>query len=397
MNNVSAMINNMTIKERADGRFEGRITVDGKRKSFYGKTKVEVKNKAKEYLRKVDSGYKDPKKIKFEDYALYWLQNYKLNKIEPSSYTRLYRTYEAQIVGGIGRKNIGDITTKDIQDLIDERANPSDKNTRALSMSGLKRLHKFIKYCMTCAVKEEIIYKNPCDYVVLPKESCIQVETKKQFSLTDEEITKLKNAALGRYVTTGEYLSRDFFIILLVINLGLRVGEVLGLKWTDIDFDNRIVHISRTVQSKILDFDAKERDGSSPVYDIIKDMPKTRAGIRTLRLNDDVMWYLNELREYDIRNHISSEYVCCMRNGEISHARNVSKSLKRLLRIAGIDKPVTMHTLRHTFGSVMIRRGVGVEVVSKLMGHSNVSITYSIYIHSIQEEEAKAMNDIRVC
>ena len=383
----------MTIKERADGRFEGRITVEGKRKSFYGKTKVEVKNKAKEYLQKVNNGYKDPKKIKFEDYALYWLQNYKLNKIEPSSYTRLYRTYEAQIVGGIGRKNIGDITTKDIQYLIDERANPSDKNTRALSMSGLKRLHKF----MTCAVKEEIIYKNPCDYVVLPKESCIQVETKKQFSLTDEEITKLKNAALGRYVTTSEYLSRDFFIILLVINLGLRVGEVLGLRWTDIDFDNRIVHISRTVQSKILDFDAKARDGSSPVYDIIKDMPKTRAGIRTLRLNDDVMWYLNELREYDIRNHISSEYVCCMRNGEISHARNVSKSLKRLLRIAGIDKPVTMHTLRHTFGSVMIRRGVGVEVVSKLMGHSNVSITYSIYIHSIQEEEVKAMDDIRVC
>ena len=59
MNNVSAIINNMTIKERADGRFEGRITVEGNRKSFYGKTKVEVKNKAKEYLQKVNNGYKD--------------------------------------------------------------------------------------------------------------------------------------------------------------------------------------------------------------------------------------------------------------------------------------------------------------------------------------------------
>ena len=181
-----------------------------------------------------------------------------------------------------------------------------------------------------------------------------------------------------------------------MINLGLRVGEVLGLKWTDIDFDNRIVHISRTVQSKILDFDAKERDGSSPVYDIIKDMPKTKAGIRTLRLNDDVVWYLNELREYDIRNGISSEYVCCMRNGEISHARNVSKSLKRLLRIAGINKPVTMHTLRHTFGSVLIRRGVSVEVVSKLMGHANIMITYNKYIHVLKEQEALAMDMITI-
>ena len=397
MNNVSAMINQMTIKERSDGRFEGRLTVNGNRKSFYGKTKSEVKNKAKEYLQKVENGYKDPKKILFGEYALHWLQTYKCNKIEPSSYTRLYRVYECQIKDTLGKKMIGDITTKDIQDLIDERANPSNKNTRALSMSGLKRLHKFIKSCMACAVKEEIIYKNPSDYIILPKESCIQVETKKQFSLSDEEIVKLKNAALGRYVTTGEYLSRDFFIILLVINLGLRVGEVLALKWTDIDFQNRIVHIRRTVQTRILDFDAKTKDGSNPTYDIVKDMPKTKAGIRSLRLNDDVMWYLNELQAYDIRNGISSEYVCCMRNGEISHARNLTKSLKRLLRKAGIDKPATMHTLRHTFGSVLIRRGVGVEVVSKLMGHSSVSITYGIYIHSIQEEEVKAMDDIRVC
>ena len=62
MNNASATINQMTIKERSDGRFEGRLTVDGKRKSFYGKTKSEVKNKAKEFLKKVENGYKDPKK-----------------------------------------------------------------------------------------------------------------------------------------------------------------------------------------------------------------------------------------------------------------------------------------------------------------------------------------------
>lgn len=395
LNNVAATINSMNIKERSDGRFEGRITVDGNRKSFYGKTKADVKNKAKEYLLKVENGYKDPKKILFEDYALYWLRTYKWNKVEPTSYTRLYRIYEAQIVGGIGRKKIGDITTKDIQALIDGRANPTDENVRALSMSGLKRLFKFIKACMYAAMEEEIIYKNPCDYVILPKESCIKVATKKQFSLNDNEISQIKEASFKKYVTTGEYCSRDFFVILLVLNLGLRLGEVLSLKWEDIDFDKRIVHINKTMQTNILDFDAK--DGDRPTYNRIKNMPKTRAGIRTLGLNEDVISYLTELQKYDKRNNIYSEYVCCMRNGEISNARNLTKSLKRLLKKANIDKPVTMHTLRHTFGSVMIRRGVSIEVVSKLMGHSNVATTYGIYIHSIQEEEAKAMTTIRVC
>ena len=395
MNNVSTTINQMTIKERSDGRFEGRLTINNKRKSFYGKTKVEVKNKAKEYLKKVENGYVDPKRIKFEDYALYWLQNYKLNKIEPSSYARMYAVYHRQIIGGIGEKYIGDITTKDIQALIDERANPTSDDVKALAMSGLKRLYKFIKYCMDIAVKEEIIYKNPCDSVVLPKESCIKVDTKKQFSLSDEELDRLKKAALGTYKATGEYLSRDFFIILLITNLGLRVGEALSLKWSDIDFENRIVNINKTLQCQVWNFDRKEGESSS--YDILKDMPKTKAGIRTLKLNDDIIWYLKELKEYDKRNNISSEFVCCKKDGEMSHARNLRKSLRRLLRLAEIDKPVTMHTLRHTFGSVLIRRGIGVEVVSRLMGHSNVSITYSIYIHSIQEEEVKAMDEIRVC
>ena len=395
MNNVSLIVNNMTIKLRSDGRYEGRVTVNEKRKSFYGKTKSEVKNKAKKYLSKIEMGYIEPERIKFQDYALYWLHNYKLNKVEPSSYSRLYAIYKGQILGGIGEKYIGEITTKDVQKLIDEYANPTSKDTIPLAMSGLKRTYKFIKYCMDIAVKEERIYKNPCNDVVMPKESCIQVDTKKQFALSDEELAKIKNAALGKYKGSGEYLSRDFFVILLVVNLGLRLGEILALRWDDVDFDKRIINIKRTMQCQIYNYENEE--GKSYAYDLIKDMPKTKAGIRVLPINDDVLWYLNELQEYDKRNNISTEYVCCMKNGEISHARNLRKSLKRLLRLAEIDKPVTMHTLRHTFGSVLIRRGVGVQVVSKLMGHSNVSITYGIYIHAIQEEEARAMNDIFVC
>ena len=395
MNNVSAIINQMKIKERSDGRFEGRITVNGNRKSFYGKTKSEVKNKAKEFLLKVENGYKDPKKILFSEYALYWLQTYKWNKIEPSSYTRLYRVYECQIKDTLGKKMIGDITTKDIQKLIDEHANPSSNNVKPLALSGLKRIIQFIRPCMNMAIEEEIIYKNPCDNVILPKESCIQVDTRMQCSLNDDEIEQFRNCALGKYKTSNEYYSRDFFILLLIVNLGLRVGEALALQWDDIDFDKRLIYINKTVQSNILNFN--HENGNNVVYNRIKKSTKTKSGVRVLQINDDVMQYLTELKEYDKRHHIASQYVSCTSVGTMNSSRNLQRSLDRLINKTNITKRVTLHTLRHTFGSTLLRHGVGIEVISKLMGHSNITITYNKYIHAIQEEEAKAMTMIRVC
>ena len=267
MNNVSVIINNMSIKQRSDGRYEGRLTNDGVRKSFYGKTKSEVKNNAKEYLTKVENGFKEPKKIILNDYIEYWLKTYKWNKIEPSSYTRLYRVYECQIKNSaIGTKNIGQIETKDIQKMIDDHANPPNKNVKPLAMSGLKRILHLLRPCLNKAVEEEIIYKNPCDNVILPKASCIQTETKTQFSLTPQELELFQKAAISKYKTTDEYCSRDAFILLLMVNLGLRVGEMLALRWDDVDFNNGIVYINKTIQSNIGNFEKTHgEEGIFPV------------------------------------------------------------------------------------------------------------------------------------
>ena len=389
------MINSMSIRERSDGRFEGRITIQGVRKSFYGNTKSDVKNKTKNYLSKIESGFKEPKKIIFNEYIEYWLKSFKLNKIEPTSYTRLWRVYECQIKNTIGLKKIGEITTKDIQELIDSHANPTSKDVKPLALSGLKRLIQLLRPCFKMAVKEEIIYNNPCDDVILPKESCIKVETKKQFSLTDAEIEDIRSAALAKYKSTNDYCSRDAFILLLIINLGLRVGEALALEWSDIDIKNNLIHINKTVQSNIMNIDSEY--GNNTTYNRIKKSTKTSSGVRVLQLNDDVIWYLNELNEYDKRHNIVSKYLCCTSVGTLNTARNLQRSLDRIVKKTNINKNVTLHTLRHTFGSVLLRRGVNIEVVSRLMGHANINITYNKYIHSVKEEEAKAMTMIKVC
>lgn len=385
----------MSIKERSDGRYEGRITYNSKRKSFYGQTKSEVKNKAKEYLVKIENGYKEPQKIKLSDYIEYWLITYKLNKIEPTSYSRLYKTYKCQIKNTLGLKHIGQITREDIQRLIDDHANPPNENIKPLAMSGLKKIIQLLRPCFTCAVKEGIIQINPCDDIILPKASCIQIETKTQFSLSDIELQQFKEAALMKYKTRDEYCSRDAFILLLIANLGLRVGEVLALEWSDIDYQKKVIYISKTMQSNIINFN--NLYGENTTYNRIKKSTKTNNGVRILQLNDTVIWYLQELQEYDKRNNITSKYVSCTSVGTVNTARNLQRSLDRLISKSNIDKHISLHTLRHTFGSTLLRNKVGIEVISKLMGHANITITYNKYIHSIQEEEAKAMNMIKIC
>lgn len=383
----------MNINQRTDKRFEGRITVNGIRKSFYGSTKLEVRQKAKEYLQKIENGYREPKKITLNDYIQYWLTTYKLNKIEPSSYTRLYRVYECQLRDTIGRKMIGNVTMHDIQKLIDEHANPSDGKTKPLALSGLKRILHLLRPCLEMAVSEGIICKNPCDNVTLPVESCIEIQTKKQTTMTDSEIEEFKKAALSKYKTTDEYKSRDAIVLLIMLNLGLRVGEMIALEWDDINLDDKLVYINKTVQSNIKNFTGT---GKSQ-YSRIKKSTKTHSGVRVIPINDSVADYFVRLKEYDIRNRIISQYVCATHVGTQNTARNLQRSLDRMISYTSINKNITLHTLRHTFGSTMLRRGVNIEVVSKLMGHANINITYTKYIHVIQEQKAKAMQTVSIC
>ena len=395
MNIISSIVNNMTIRERKDGRLEGRISIQGKRIGFYGKTKTEVKNQAKEHLQKVENGYKEPKNVIFNEYMEYWLTTFKKNKIEFSSYNRLCSVYAHQIHDSIGNKKIGQITTKDIQDLIDSHANPLDSAVKPLALSGLKRILNLLNPCLKKAVEEGVIQKNPCEHVILPKESCILKKTKQQFSLSDKELEEFKVAALSKYKSTKDYRSRDALVLLLMLNLGLRVGELLALEWTDVDLQSEVVHISKTVQEGITDYEGGNDKKKN--YQKTKSSTKTPSGVRVLALNSMVLYYIGELQKYDERHQITSKYVACTGVGTMNCSRNLQRSLDRVINRTNIQKHVSLHTLRHTFGSTLLRNGVNIEVVSKLMGHSNITITYNKYIHVIQEEEAKAMNGVNIC
>ena len=204
----------------------------------------------------------------------------------------------------------------------------------------------------------------------------------------------LIKAAFRKYKSSNEYISRDAIVVMFLLNTGLRVGELLALEWNDIDFEEKIVHINKTLQSNVINFENWEVAGYS---NRIKKSAKTKAGIRVLPLNETTIWYLQELRSYDKRHGITSGHVATTRIGQRVTARNMQRSLTRLVKRAGINKNVTLHTLRHTYGSTLLRRGVPIEVVSSLMGHANISITYNKYIHVLHEERVKAVDAVLIC
>ena len=380
-------IKKLKITERNNGLFEARVTVNGKRKSFYGRTKAEIKTKYKKYLEEIDNGFIEPKDIILNDYIEYWLKTFKQNTIEPSSYDKLERVYIYQIKEDIGEKKIGKITTKDIQNLIYERANPTKKGIKPLAKSGLKKIYGLLNPCFEKAVKEGIIGKNPCIDVIIPREQYIQVETKEQFSLNDTEMQNFKNVALYK-LPNGLYKYRDGLILVIMLNTGLRVGEMLALDWEDIDFENRIMTINKTIQSNLVN---RDKNAKTKTYYKIKNGAKTAAGKRVLPLNDTILFYFNELKRDNEARGINTTFVCSTKANTRQTARNLLRSCSTINKNTDNNIHMSLHTLRHTFGSTLIRKGVDVSVVSKLMGHANIIITYNKYIHVIQEEAAKAM------
>ncbi len=128
----------------------------------------------------------------------------------------------------------------------------------------------------------------------------------------------------------------------------------------------------------------------------IKKTTKTHSGVRVLKLSPVMLQYIGELQEYDKRKGIKSNYVACTGAGTINTEKNLGRSLKRIVARTDIQNNVTLHTLRHTFGSTLVRRGVNIEIVSRLMGHAKISTTYNKYIHSLKEQEMETMQMISI-
>jgi len=367
------------IKKRKDGYFEQKITISPNvRKSVYGTTPAEVRRKAKELL--ADSMRYDisnVKKMTLEKYMTHWLEEMKKPELKPSSYDRVEQSLNYQIFPAIGHIQINALTSNDVQKMINSIISER-------SYSTAKKAYNNLNACMEMGVQRGEILKNPVKGVKLPSSKI--KERKEITAYSPEEIAMIVEEAKRTY-KNGAPVYRYGYLIILILNTGMREGEPLYLKWKDVDLEKRHIYIHGNV------VEVKNRDEKveSKYILIEQDTPKTDKSTRYIPLNDNAIDALEHLRNI-IRDKDREDRVIATKNHTIISPRKVYKTMECILKKCGItDKENLVHALRHTFATTLIRNGVDIKAVSEILGHEDVSTTLNTYHHVVEQQKHSAV------
>ena len=367
------------IRKRKDGRWEGRYTAghDANGKAIYknvlGKTQAEVKEKLKRAIEE----NKGLDIVKAGQYTLgqwmdVWFENYAKLKVRPSSH-QTYRGYiDNHIKPHVGSIPLSKLTSLDLQKLyklllsegrIDRIE--SKNQPKGLSAKTVRNINQIISSALNLAKEQKLISSNLTEACALPK-----VEHREMKTLPVEQLTSFLREAKE----TGVY---EMYYIELAT--GLRRGELLGLKWDDIDMTNGTIRVQRQV-ARI--------DG-----EIIEAPLKTKNSYRTVSIGDDAIEVLKEQRKKVGRE---IEYVFPSPNGGPISPDSVLNMLHRVLERAGLPK-IRFHDLRHTFATLALQNGVDIKTVSGMLGHFSAGFTLDTYAHvttSAQKEAANTMGAV---
>lgn len=357
-----------------NGRYSnGRV----KFKRFYCKSQNDVIIKMKEFRQShILSDVTEKKSlILASDYFEQYLTQIKQKKLKPASYDRQFRTYTDQIKPLIGGYYLTDLTADIIQEqLLDVLYN------KKYSFSTINKVYVLTNECLKYATTKEVLKLNPCDKIPKPKKREFGVPKTIRF-FNDNEIDRFIETALSKN-KRGEYIYTNGLPLIILIYTGLRGGEMMALKWEDVDLKNNYIRVHRNIAA-IRDVETNERKI------IIQEGTKTKNG-RIVHLTKSASKYLMLLKTSKMP--IPKDYVVAVQGSR--DCSGLRKAYILICQKAKIDNQQGLHTLRHTFASLMIRKGVDIKIISEMLGHSSVSFTYNTYIHLIEEEKAKAIQQI---
>lgn len=342
-------------------------------KPFYGKGINEANEKADKFMRELKMGLQTSSPTTINVLFPKWLFDYKKNELKPSTfetYEGLYRNYIEPDI--ISKRPISELKSINIQQYYQrlQKKNAVHSNKK-ISCKRIKSIHKLLHIFFIYCEKEGYIIKNPCNNVTLPKDEITPIEIiqqKKHFDyFTEEEIQIIIKEFEG-----SSY--KD--IVVFAIATGMRQGEILGLQWNDIDFENKEIHIIHNL-TNAAEFDEKRKR----TYKLKLTTPKSKNSVRTIPMNETVYNILIN------KEHTNTMVFPSKQNTYICN-KNLLKVWQRKLKNANI-RYRKFHDLRHTFATMMLSKGCDLITLKELMGHSSIKIT-EIYLEAIP----KTKNDI---
>jgi integrase len=361
-------------KEGSTWYFQTECGVDlktGKRKRKKQRG-FKTKREAEKALNQVEvdlakGTYIAPSKMLFKDFLEEWFKG-KLLSLGPQS-TKVYRgILDFRVIPKLGNYQVSSLSPVVIQAYV------NDLKHEGLANSTIAKVLKIIKSSLETAKDLELILRNPASKISVPKEETKRLDVWNK----DEVITFLNLAKTNIY----------YLVFHLALYTGMRQGEILGLRWEDIDFDGGTICVRQTLS----------HDGKTFLAGA-----KTKASIRTITIADETIALLKKQRNINSKQKLKlgSKYnnhklVMCVPNGNPINPSNLRRTFNTVINEAKVKK-IRFHDLRHTHATLLIINGTHVKVVAERLGHSNVKITLDRYYHvmpNMQKEVATQLSAI---
>ena len=370
-----------SIYQRKDGRWVAKYKSVNMLKPcvVYAKSESEAKRKLRELKKDAAKGLVKSTSRRFGDYADQWLYTFKLHSVEDSSFDKYESAYLTHIKPAIGKMQLASIHSEQLQKLLVEKS-------QTLSLTVVKIIYIILSEIFSYAHSEGDLSRNPMHNVKMPKKATFKPE-REIVALESDEVRAVERIAEMKNKNGRPCIMQAHALVFLV-HTGLRCGEFLALKWSDIDFESRIVTVNKNL-SMVYD---RDKDGVRIKHKKARiKCTKTASGNRIVPLNTKAIAALNSLKAVYREMDIVSDSVAVTRKGTTLSSDQLRRVLRRVLAYAGIDKPFTLHQLRHTFATQALNAGIPITVVSKWLGHANISVTYNTYIHVLESAEAAAV------
>lgn len=383
--------------QRADGYYIYRWTTrDGRRHSVTTRTLEELREKEEEIIRDKCDGIKaDAKNVTVND--MYELWRTMKRGVKDNTFQNYCYMYTMFVQPEIGRFRIQTLKKSDIKRfynmLVEERG---------LKISTVDNVHTVLHQVLTAAVEDGYMRMNVSDNVLKELKQALNIGAGRRRALTmpeQELFLEYLNSEKNRYF-------HWYPIFAVMIGTGMRVGEITGLRWCDIDLEEDIIEVNHTLV----------------YYDHAKDgcyfnvhTPKTEAGRRRIPMLDYVKEAFQMERRYQDFNDLKckvtvdgyTDFIFINRFGSVQHQGTLNKALRRIIRDCneaqlgrGMKEPVLLpkfscHSLRHTFTTRLVEEGVNIKVVQDVLGHKDVATTLNIYTDVSKELKKKEFDSLQ--
>ena len=378
--------------QRPNGTYEYRWRDKRqKRHVIYAKTLIVLREKQKQILKDFLNGLNVNNKITVDDLYIKWKSLKRV--LKDNTFKNYQYLYEYFVSDQLGAILISNLKKSDIRSFYNSLA-----EERHVKVSTIDSIHTVLHQVLQIALDDEYITNNPSDNALKELKQS-RTEGKK----TNKALTLNEQLLFEKFLETSSRYKGWYPVFITMLWTGLRVGEVTGLRWEDIDFENDTINVNHT----LVYYDTRTQNGVTFAINT----PKTKAGERIVpllpRVKEALLMEKERQTELDItcKSKIDgyTNFIFLNRFGNVFHQGTLNKALKRIVRdcnfavLDGIIKSEVMlpnfsnHTLRHTFTTRMVETGTNMKAMQEILGHSDISTTMNIYAEATKELKEKEM------